>query len=334
MIKVENEIYTDVKKVFMKEFDRYEPVHKDHTAIIHAKECLRLYFYVLVLGRIPKEEAIWFPWGSAYHKYRQVLETQFGIGDKLPRDTEGKFKWNEERDLPRAILAHAQASIAGLKYWKDHGEDQDSTSKFNFMTSQRLQASFKVAFEWWKDEKRKGKIEVIAIEQPFNIEMPDGSIRSGTADQIVKWDGDVWGRDFKTTTKDRMFYERTLSPNDQFTGYTYAEGILASTRVKGQLIEVLYNAKGTKSGDKGPEIIDHTTTRTQWQIEDWVRGHEFWVKILDQARAEDNYPMSEKTCSFCNFHEVCNARTESEATYLLKTKYNLRPWDHTRVGAD
>ena len=46
----------------------------------------------------------------------------------------------------------------------------------------------------------------------------------GRADQIVKWSGKVWGRDFKTSSKDGAFYQRQLDPNEQFTGYTYAEG--------------------------------------------------------------------------------------------------------------
>lgn len=319
------EIYHPSKIEFMAGMQRAEPVNKDHTAIIAAKECLRKYFYQIVLGRTPKEDAIYFAWGTAYHKFRQHLELSY-------RENSNGYgtKFNEAA----AMLAYSRGYNAGIAHWEAKGKDQDATSKFSWMTKKRLEASFRKAFEFWKIEKKRGNIEVLAIEQPFNIEMPDGTQRSGTADQIVKFNGKVWGRDFKTTSKDTTFYERSMDPNDQFSGYTYGEGILHGTQIQGQLVELLYNGKSTKNGDKGPEIIPLTTSRTTWQLKDWEKGHMMWVKILDMCREEDNYPMSEKNCSFCQFHAVCTSGSEGAAMAQLKANFNFRPWDHTKVGQD
>lgn len=313
----------ETRKLMVK-FDRFEPVILDHTAIITAKKCLRMYFYQIVLGRTPKEEAIYFAWGSAYHKFRHVLEDAYGYGTNKPE------KW----DSDKAMDAFQKATNAGLAYWKAHGKDQEVGTKFAFMTSERLLKSFVVAFKHWSNEKQRGVVEVIAVEQPFNVQLPDGSHRSGRADQIVRWSGKLWGRDFKTSSKDGAFYGRTLDPNEQFTGYTYAEGKLSGEQIQGQLIEVLFNANPTKSSEKGPEITEHTASRTTYQLNMWETEHIFYKKIIDRCRDEDVYPMQEVGCPFCPFHIVCKQSSEASMMYQLETGFNVRPWDNSKVGVD
>lgn len=322
MIEVTNEIHHPIKKDFMGKFDRYEPVILDHTAIIAAKQCLRKYFNRFVIARAPKEDAIYFAWGSAYHKFREVLEHTYGIGDDKPK----KF------DEAKALNAMLEAVNAGLDYWKKNGKDQTVMDKFSWMTGPRLLSSFKVAFEHWKAEKQRNSIEVIAIEQPFNIQLSDGSHRSGKADQIVRWNDKIWGRDFKTTSKDTVFYQRNLDPNEQFSGYTFAEKELAGAPVQGQIIELLFNAKSTKKEDKGPEIISLIAARTSYQLEQWEKDTIFWTDIIRQARERDHYPMSEVGCSFCEFHQVCKQGNEASMMYQLESNYKLSPWDNQRIG--
>lgn len=309
---------------FMTRYERYEPVILDHTAIITAKNCLRKYFYRIVLGRAPREEAIYFAWGSAYHKFREELEKAYGFGDAAPK----------KYDPEIAKEAYLVGMMAGIEYWKKHGKDQDTESKFSWMTQERLIRSFVEAFKHWEREKLKGAVIVLAVEQPFNIEMPDGSFRSGKADQIVRWGGKPWGRDFKTSSKDGAFYQRTLDPNEQFTGYTWAESKLTGTQVQGQLVEVLFNAKSTKNKQNGPEIIELTASRTAWQLSMWEREHMFFKKIIDSCREEDTWPMEEVGCSFCEYHSVCKQGNEAGMMYQLETQFKVSPWDNTRIGMD
>lgn len=322
MIEVTMEIHHPLKKDFMSKFDRYEPVILDHTAIIAAKQCLRKYFYRLCLGRAPTEDAIYFAWGSAYHKFREVLEKCYGIGDDKPK------KFDEEK----AMQAMLQALNEGLDYWRKHGKDQQVTDKFSWMTAGRLLSSFKKAFEHWKEEKKRNNIEVIAVEQPFNVQLKDGSHRSGKADQIVRWNGKVWGRDFKTTSKDTSFYQRNLDPNEQFSGYTFAEKELAGETVQGQIIELLFNGKSTKKEEKGPEIVSLVASRTSYQLQEWERDTIFWTDIIRQARERDHYPMSEVGCNFCEYHQVCKQGNEAAMIYQLESNYKLSPWDNQKIG--
>lgn len=323
---VDMETYPSPKEFrkFMARFERYEPVILDHTAMIAAKKCLRLYFYQIVLGRAPKEEAIYFAWGNAYHKFRNVLTKEYGYGDNEP----------EKYDESKAIDAFVVASNGGMEYWRKHGRDQEVGTKYSFMTQARLLLSFKAAFKHWAIERQRGQIKIIATEQPFNVQLPDGSHRSGRADEIVRWTGKLWGRDFKTSSKDGVFYQKFLSPNEQFTGYTYAEGKLAGVQIQGQLIQLLFNAKPTKNKENGPEIIDLTASRTTYELEMWEKEHMFFKKIIDMAREADIWPMQEHSCGFCPFHSVCKQGSEASMMYQLETNYNVRPWDNTKVGHD
>ena len=320
--EVTMEIHEDVPKLFMKKFPRYEPVSKDHTQIITGKTCYRKYFYQIVLGRVSKEEAIYFAWGSAYHKFREVLEIAYGVGSYRPVVFDGN----------KAIDAFTAAVNEGTAYWYKRGSDQVVGSKFEWMTGARLLASFNVAFEHWAREKKQGRIEVLATEQLFNVPVSAGQRTSGRADQIVRWNGKLWGRDFKTTSKDEAFFTRMIEPNDQFTRYTYAEGLLTGEPIQGQIIEAMYNAKSTKKQKKGPEIFTVLASRTPYQIERWRTEEVFWRGLLDKCREEDMYPMVEVSCPFCPYHSVCTKPSEEGMMAQLEAFFVVRPWDNSKIG--
>ena len=294
------EIIPHPNKEFMKKYERHEPLIKDHTAMIAFKACKRKFFYQIVLGKVPKEDAIYFAWGQAYHKFREVLEL-----------TEDQTK----------------ATIAGLEIWlAKQGADPPVGHKFAFLTRARLVKSFIKAFEWWEKEKKEKRIEVVAVEQSFNIQLPDGTFTGGRADQIVRLNGKLWGRDFKTSSKEGKFYSRTLDPNDQFTRYTYSESKLSGERVHGQLIEVLYN-----SAKAGPEITAYIAARSQYQLDQWEKDNMMENKLLDLCRENDIWPMEEVGCSFCPYHSVCKMPTEGAMMAKLDQEYMTRPWDHTNI---
>lgn len=312
------------KRRFMAKYDRFEPKIRDSTAVRSFKTCPRKYFFEMVLGRTPKEEAPYFSWGTSYHKFREALERAYGFGhNKPPRFDEG-----------HASEAFAIASEAGLKYWKKHGRDQEPDSKYAYMTTERLLKSFIHAYKHWSREKMQGRIEVIAVEFPFNVQLADGSFTSGRGDQLVRWNGKVWGRDFKTSSQNMSFYQRSLEPNDQFTRYTLAEGKLTGELIQGQFIEVLYNGKPTQKDPKGPEIHEFTTSRTSSQLAQFEHEQTVINKMLTVCRENDTYPAFEPACPFCPFHSVCTKSTEGAMMAQLEAHFMVRPWDNTKVGVD
>ena len=295
----------------MPQFERHEPLILDHTAVINAKACLRKYFFAIVLGMNPKgPQAPYFAFGSAYHKFREVLEEEFMKGN-----TTSNFKL---------------ALDAAIEYFdKATGKKNPEVgSKWDFLTKERLIQSCMVAYKVWEKEKQQNRIKVLAVEQPFNVEIEPGSgeYTSGRFDQIIRWNGKVYGRDWKTSSKEGMFYSRGLDPNDQFTRYTFAEQALAGQRVEGQLIEVLYNSK-----KKGPEITTYVSNRTQWQLDDWRADELFMRETIARARNADRWPKQEHNCGFCIFHSVCSMGSEASQANKLKAEFEVRPWNNMTV---
>lgn len=293
---------------FMPEFERMEPLILDHTAIINMKACLRKYFFSIVLGMNPRGDPMpYFAFGSAYHKFREVLELSHKAGSETP---------------------YKEALIAAVKYWGEAtgGKDPQLGTKWDFLTRARLMKSCEVAFEAWQKEKALKKIEVLAVEQPFNVEIKDGEFTSGRFDQIVRFNGKIYGRDFKTSSKEGQFYSRGLDPNDQFTRYTYAEQKLAGQRVEGQIIEVLYNSK-----KEGPRVTPYLSTRTQFQLDDWEADEIFHRETLVRAREQDRWPKQEHNCSFCQFHSVCKMGSAASQAAKLRQEFTQKAWNNMTV---
>ena len=293
---------------------RYEPVIEDSSAMMTYKTCPRLYLLRIILGFVPKENPPYFAFGTAYHKFREVLEITHKAGGD---DTE----------------AMKAAMIAGLHSYQKSGVVVKIGTRFDFLTPERLLQSFKVTWDWWRKEKEDKRLIVVETEQPIMTQGPDGKWVAGRADQMVRWNGEPWGRDFKTSSKMGDFYKRTLEPNDQFTRYTYIESVLNGAEVdlsnkkgiiKGQLVEVLYNTK-----NEGPKIIPFQTTRTLEQLQEWMKDRMFWAEMIDKSRLTDNYPMNEKSCAFCKMHSVCTKTSESAQLYELKSHFKIEPWDCT-----
>ena len=293
--------------MFLGDFERHEPQVLDHTAIITAKTCFRKYFYRMVLGARSRETPGYIAFGSVYHIFREVLERQF---------MEGK---------PASECLDSAMTIAAEK-WQKMGGDPPVGTDFDYLTGERLLKACLVAFEYWQKEKLAKRIEVIAVEQEFVVTMSDGKTQTGgRADQIVKWNGKLWGRDFKATSKNSGWYQRLLEPNDQISRYTLGEGLLCGEPVQGQLVELMYNTR-----KEGPKIIPLIATRTQAQIAEWEKEQIFFVGLLDKMREADVWPACESHCPYCEFHSVCKKATERAMSDTLRQHFTFKRWDFTR----
>lgn len=313
-----------IKQEFMGKFKRYEPVALDHSSMIVAKRCIREYFYRVVLGRVPREQFPFFVFGSCYHKFREVLERQYIDAPK------------SEQDSPDSQLTMFQNAFnAAMGLWvKKRATDPVVGSQFDFLTKARLAESCAVAFKHWQKEKRDKQIVVLAVEQNFTLQLSDGEWTGGKADQIVLWAGKPWGRDWKTSSKEKKFWERIVDPNDQFTRYTWGIEKLSGRPVSGIIIEGLYNAKSTKKEQKGPAIWSLLATRSTEQLKQWEKEQVFFNRVLDMVRREDIWPMQEHNCAFCKYHSVCIKPTERAQMAKLEAEFNIEPWDFLERADD
>lgn len=293
-------------KKFMSRFERYEPIIQDYTQMNLFDQCDRKYFYRIVLGRVPlrtNNQAV-LDFGTAYHKFREVLEREHmnGKGEKF------------------AFGSAIEAALAIPIDIPPRG------SKWEYLDKAKLMEACGVAFEWWKQEKKQGTKKVIAIEQPFNVMLPDGSFIGGRADQIIDWNGKRYGRDFKTSSKSEEVFRKGLDPNDQCVRYTVGESEISGERIVGIIFEALYHSKTGKTRI-GPELSE----RTDSQLNVWLTEKEHINRQLKLDRDYDIWPMRTSNCSWCDYHQVCTRSNEQAQMAYLEQHFKLQPWDHTNT---
>lgn len=318
------EVISHPKKNFMGRFERYEPASRDSTAILAFKKCPRYYFYKIVLGFREKDTPAYFVFGSAYHRFREVLELEY-------------------QKKPSTLLTNSDhlfkvAIEEAVKVFRERGGDPvPGSSEFDYLTEAKLLECSILAFNNWKKEKEKGNIEVLAVEQSFEVFL-NGARRGGKADQFVRFSGNLACRDFKTTSKDitslktENFYRRSLDPNDQFTGYMVGLSRLSGEFVGILIVDVMIIPKPTKSSTKKPFMRQFLSTRTKWQLQKWEEELKVVEMMIDLCRETDVWPMCENFCSFCEYHSVCTKGTEQAQMATLESFFIKEPWDYKSLN--
>ena len=295
--------------------ERNEPVIQDHSATKLYKTCPYKYFLRIVLGRSPKKSGLdaVFSWGSGYHKYREVFEREF----------------TEHKDIDKAHKVAAIAAISIFKAWP-----AGVPGKWSHYTMANFLKMLAVGFTAVKAEKAAGNIHVVELpEQPFNLSLPDGTIIGGRYDQIIRWGGSLWVRDFKTTSKKKEYFTRGLNPNDQATRYIYALGKLSGERINGVYYDIIHTFTEGKGQEKiaKTEIYVFPTGRSAEQLKNWELDQMEYSKKLAYARENDVYEMNEEACAFCDYHQVCKLNSSYAQVNMLKTMYEHKPWNFEKV---
>lgn len=159
-----NAIYDNVTIKRFKGLQRVEPVVIDHSSLKLFKQCPLSYLYRTVLGYEPKDSEIVLVWGSTFHKFRESLEKAYNTYHK---------------DNTKHLDCLKIAMQVAVDYWRKESKYVPVASTYEFMTENRLVVSLKASYDHWVTEKKQGKIEVLHIEQPFSIVLPDGSETCG-----------------------------------------------------------------------------------------------------------------------------------------------------------
>ena len=281
----------------------------DSTASKLMKECLRKYFYRIVLGRTPPVniDPPWFPWGTAIHKFQEIMETE---------------------GLAKALVYAATFKPAISEEFK----------KYSFLDKTRFIKTVNLIVQENVREKSQGALKVIATEQPFNVQLPDGSFIGGRFDQVIDWRGKIWIRDFKTTSKQKSYFQRSMDPNDQAMRYLYAATMMhlgPEAFEKGRLIDGVIFQAYYNAATVGPETYPILYTKNNTQVKAWLRDQMFLNARLKESREQDVWPMSEcRSCTFCEYAQVCKMPSEAGMVQILKNNYQFKPWDFTNVDQE
>lgn len=258
----------------------------------------------MVLGRdtFQNKNQIILDWGSAYHKFREILELK---------------GYNE------AMIFAMNVKLPEI----------DPNTKWGFLNQKRFLETCMKAADHAKAEKERGKIEVIAVEQPFNVQLDAQEADlfiGGRFDQLVRFMGKIWDRDFKTTTKDKATFTQQRDPDDQAIRYIVGGSIMSGQALEGVMFEAVYNAKTVR-----PEIYTVNTSRNQYQKDQWIEHQVMNHRQLKVLRECDTWPMDMSgKCDWCPYHLVCKAGSQGSMESILRANYKLNPWDFENPNGD
>lgn len=297
---------------FLPTLPRSEPLIKDHTAVKEFMTCKRKYFYRMVLGRTAKKTDLSsiFAWGSAVHKFAELYSVNYDL-----------------QEATAAAYPIFQKPVAGKPAWEHLDLDR-------FMLTLN---ALRVFFD---DERKAGYVKTLATEAPFNLELPDGNQIGGRMDAIIKYGGQTWVRDYKTTTKPINYFIPRLDPNDQATRYVYGmsrmmgwDSVNQQSAAKAYGIEffIIQNLRPTESEKKKPVIERKNITKSHEQLVMFEREQMFIHRMMDMCREADEWPMEPTNCQWCDYAQVCRAATDASRVDRLKTQFLHEPWDHQKV---
>jgi hypothetical protein len=180
---------------------------------------------------------------------------------------------------------------------------------------------------WYMDEYRNDPCQTHildngkpAVELSFKFELDYGPygaqpyVLSGHLDRIVKFNGDLYVMDRKTTsyTIGSKFFDR-FEPDNQMTLYTIASQIILHTPIKGVIIDAAQVAQTFTRFARG------FTFRTKPQMDEWMTDLRYWL-ILAKSYAEAGYwPRNDMACDKyggCRFREICGKDPQVRQTFL------------------
>lgn len=296
----------------------------DNSTVSTWTRCPRKGFYEYGLSRSPVGVNYPIQWGVGYHKFREVLESLY---KKVVVDGGALLG---EPDIQSFIYNGAwNAAIVAEGKW----EEPDAEHKHSYLTKARLARACEEAFESWLEEKRDDKIQVLLFEQPFDLILPNSTYRyGGRFDQLVDWDGKLWIRDFKTTSRMGKGYSLRFDPNNQMTGYVWGAQELSGRNVEGVIVEVVYNTK-----TKGPDFFPFLSTRTAEQVRQWLRGIVWEIGEIERQLSAGVFPMRTEACDDwggCFFRDACRRDGWASIQMWLESNTVESIWDFMDPGSE
>lgn len=284
------------------------------------KECPRKYELAIILGWRTKRENIHLEFGIVMHSAREQYYAQRAEGVAHEEALEFALAWlmnatwDHELNRPRVVFC-------------------EDSYKNRFTAARTL--------IWYLDQWRDDPLETIILANgkpaveisfryPIGVQAGTGEdfLLCGHIDRLVTFGGQRWSSDLKTTKHglDAHFFAQ-FTPDNQFSGYSYAGKIILAEPTAGIIVDGVQVAVGFSRFARG---LVH---RTKAQLDEWMRGLVVLLRQAEQYAREDFWPMNEKSCFGCSFRGICSHSPQVREQWL-KADFVKHIWDPLTVRGD
>lgn len=293
----------------------------DSTSMGEFKTCPRKYQLRILEGWQPRSVSVHLTFGIAFHSALEHYDHALSAGRS--RD-----------EAIRAAVRQALRITWDAKLKRPWMSQDPNKNRENLLRT----------VVWYLDHFANDPIETVqlsngkpAVELSFRIalmyETPaDGPyLYCGHIDKIGRLQGKNYILDRKTTkhTLDTKYFAQ-YSPHNQFTGYMFAGQQAFDEPLSGLICDA---AQVLVSGSR---FWREPIPRTPEEIEEWLRGLGYWLRMAEFYAKENYWPMNEQSCSNyggCDFRGICN-KAPSAREQWLKASFEKRLWNPLEVRGD
>jgi hypothetical protein len=160
------------------------------------------------------------------------------------------------------------------------------------------------------------------VELPFTLQLDHDVMLRGRMDRIVRYAGEPFVHDSKTTGSSISgYYFKRFDLDTEMTAYSLAAEVVFHSPVKGVLIDAMQIAVGFSRFERS------ITYRTSEQLKEWLHDVKYHIRMAWEA-PEHGYPMRLSSCQKfggCPFLDVCR-RDPRVREEQLNTSYVERAY--------
>jgi hypothetical protein len=280
-----------------------------------AKTCSRKYYYQVILGWIPRGENVHLLFGSIYASSLELYHRLRANGDDHNSAT---------RDVVLEALTKSWGKL-------DAAALRDLPGSARNKTREHLIRSI----VWYLDEYENDPCETViladgspAVELTFKFQLTDEIWLCGHIDRLVRYAGDYYVQDQKTTGSSvGSWYFKRYNPDNQMSLYTLAADVVWKAPVKGVMIDAAQIAVGFTKFERG------FTFRTPEQSTEWLHDAEYHIKLTWEA-AERGWPMNDTACmnyGGCPYIDVCSKSPQVRTDFLEGGGFEKRDYNPLAV---
>ena len=169
-----------------------------------------------------------------------------------PKEESAALDYGTRMHSSLAVLYRSGGDVSlALKEWEGFTLVTDKRSRERGELTTREYAKRYPPESWPK---------IVAIEQDFALEMPNGAMFSGRMDQVVEEQGEIWVRDHKTTSYLSGVWLESFSPDIQMDGYSWAcreiFGRCSGVIIDGILVSKTKNDFARIRSPRSPTMLD------------------------------------------------------------------------------
>lgn len=287
----------------------------DSTSIGTLKECPRKYQLSILLGWLPRVQALPLTFGILYHEALELYDilvvrdglTHAAAIEAVVRNLLTKT-WDKKNDAPWKTGDKYRNRYTLLRAVVWYLESLGENNPFPPIILSNGSPAVELSFRW-------------ETEIPCTLEGGNYML-CGHLDKLARYAQQLWVVDRKTTqaTVNTRYFTR-FNPDNQMSTYSFASKFIFDTPVAGVVIDAVQTAVNFS------EYTFGFAMRAPGHLAEWYEGLRWWLR-QNERYVEDNYwPMNDKACFLCEFKSICG-RTPSVRDNFLRTHFiQTKGWD-------